>query len=352
MQNVQEPLKVFISYSHKDKQMKEKLMTHLNSLIRQKYISLWFDNMILPGKEIDKEVLSALENSQIVLLLLSSDYLSSDYCYQIEMEKALILRKEEKLEVVPILLRPVDLIGTPIDHLMTLPEDRKAVTLFKNEDKAYKNVAEGIRRVAEGWYRRSIPSLNGDGTGQPIGNKDKSGTRQPYNNYGIQINGNVHGKNQVKGRQFDESLNTLGMKLEEWNNRLKMEQLQKAVKRKAKWGGLAIVLAISIISIIVSHYTKPVVSEEPEEVSIEEEGEKQVLHLGGQGYDGANLRSAPEKGGNVITIISGDIELFYENEMAEGDTTIWLKVSTEGIEEAWISKKVIREEDLEKIGIQ
>ncbi len=195
MQNVQEPLKVFISYSHKDKQMKEKLMAHMNSLIRQKYISLWFDNMILPGKEIDKEVLIALESSQIVLLLLSCDYLASDYCYQIEMEKALILCKEEKLEVVPILLRPVDLIGTPIDHLMTLPEDRKAVTLFKNEDKAYKNIAEGIRRVVESWYRRSIPILNGDGTGQPIGNKDKSGIRQPYNNYGIQINGNVHGGN-------------------------------------------------------------------------------------------------------------------------------------------------------------
>ena len=99
------------------------------------------------------------------------------------------------MEVVPILLRPVDLIGTPIDHLMTLPEDRKAVTLFKNEDKAYKNIAEGIRRVVESWYRRSIPILNGDGTGQPIGNKDKSGIRQPYNNYGIQINGNVHGGN-------------------------------------------------------------------------------------------------------------------------------------------------------------
>ncbi len=199
----------------------------------------------------------------------------------------------------------------------------------------------------------------------------------------------VNPKFQERGGQFDESLNTLGMKLEEWNNKLKVEPLQKAVKRKVKWGGSVIVLAISIVFIIVPYYmepvlsgsaknacdkinqlsadfegnirsyanryytpAKPVILEESEEESIEEEGVKQVLHLGGQGYDGANLRSAPEKGGNVITIISGDIELFYENEMAEGDTTIWLKVSTEGIEEAWISKKVIREEDLEKIGIQ
>ncbi len=193
MQNVQEPLKVFISYSHKDKHMKDKLIAHMNSLIRQKYISLWFDNMILPGKEIDKEVLSALQSSQIVLLLLSADYLTSDYCYQVEMEEAMVLRDKKKLEIVPILLRPVDLKGTPIDNLMTLPEDRKAVTLFNNQDKAYKNVAEGIRGVVEGWYQKSIPSLNGTAKGQLMGNKDKREMKQSYNNYGIQIFGDVHG---------------------------------------------------------------------------------------------------------------------------------------------------------------
>jgi hypothetical protein len=193
MQNVQEPLRVFISYSHKDKRMKDKLMTHINSLIRQKYISLWFDNMILPGKTIDKEVLCALQSSQIVLLLLSADYLASDYCYQIEMEEALTLRDKKKLEVIPILLRPVDLKGTPIDNIMTLPEDRKAITLFKNEDKAYKNVAEGIRRVAEIWYRKSIPNLTGNWAGQPAENEDKNNSKQCNINYGIQINGDVHG---------------------------------------------------------------------------------------------------------------------------------------------------------------
>lgn len=95
MQTVQEPLKVFISYSHKDKRLKDKLITHLNALIRQKYISLWYDNMILPGKEIDEEIRAALQSSQIVLLLLSADYLTSNYCYQEEMEEAMNLRKEK-----------------------------------------------------------------------------------------------------------------------------------------------------------------------------------------------------------------------------------------------------------------
>lgn len=163
-------------------------------------------------------------------------------------------------------------------------------------------------------------------------------------------------KFQEKGGQFDEALNTLGMKSEEWHNKLKMEPVLSGSAKNAcdKINQFSADFEGNIRSYADRYYTpaKSVISEEPEEVSIEEEGEKQVLHLGGQGYDGANLRSTPEKGGNVITIISGDIELFYENEMSEGDTTIWLKVSTEGIEEAWISKKVIREEDLEKIGIQ
>ena len=87
MQSVQEPLKVFISYSHKDKRLKDKLITHLNSLIRQKYISLWYDNMILPGKEINEEIREALQESQIVLLLLSANYLTSNYCYQKKWKK-------------------------------------------------------------------------------------------------------------------------------------------------------------------------------------------------------------------------------------------------------------------------
>lgn len=198
MQSVQEPLKVFISYSHKDKRLKDKLITHLNSLIRQKYISLWYDNMILPGKEINDEIRQALQGSQIVLLLLSADYLTSNYCYQKEMEEAMNLRKEKKLAVIPIMLRDVDLIGTPIDSIMSLPEDRKAVTQFRNEDAALKNVAEGIRKVVEGWFREctfgseTIPEKS-------FSNKNKeNNTSAIQNNYGFQFNGST-----INGGHFE-----------------------------------------------------------------------------------------------------------------------------------------------------
>ncbi len=197
-------------------------------------------------------------------------------------------------------------------------------------------------------------------------------------------------KFQEKGENFDESLNVLGIKLEEWHGQLKKKPLQKDVKRKVLWSGSLILLVVLVIFVIIPYYMEPVLSgnaknvcvkinqlsaefegnirdyanryytpavepvslEEQKNGAIETKEKGHVLHLGGEGYDGANLRSTPGKEGNVITVISGDIELLYENETVEDDSTIWLKVSTEGVGEAWISKKVIREEDLERIGIE
>ena len=198
MIDVREPLKVFISYSHKDKRLKDKLITHLNALVRQKYISLWYDNMILPGKGIDKEIRESLRNSQIVLLLLSADYLTSNYCYQEEMEEAMILRKEGKLVIIPIMLRDVDLTGTPIDNIKSLPEDRKAVTQFRNEDVALKNVAEGIRKVVEGWFREcTLGSATSPVKSDSNENKENN-TFAPQSNYGFQFNGST-----INGGHFE-----------------------------------------------------------------------------------------------------------------------------------------------------
>lgn len=195
------PLNVFISYSHKDKEWKERLIPHLNALIRQRYITLWYDNMILPGAEIDAAVLKALHESQIVLLLISSDYLASDYCYDVEMKEALSLREASGVEVIPVLLRPVDLTGTPFDGLKSLPEDRKAVSLFENHDAAYENIAKGIRKVAESWHRRPKPTrpkptrINGKETACSKGTGDSN----IFNNYGFQFNGNIfHGDVKIK----------------------------------------------------------------------------------------------------------------------------------------------------------
>lgn len=155
MRKLQFPLKIFISYSHHDKSMRDHLMNHLSSLIRQKYIKLWYDDMILPGFCINDKIFQAMIECDIALLLISADYLASDYCYSIEMETFMKLQNVGKI-VIPVLLRTVDLNGTPFEGLKSLPEDRKAVSSFANEDDAMTSIAFGIRRVVESVYKETV----------------------------------------------------------------------------------------------------------------------------------------------------------------------------------------------------
>lgn len=181
----QEALKVFISYSHKDKEFKEKLVKHLSSLIRQKYICLWYDNMIQPGEDLDESVLEALHSSQVMLLLVSANYLSSEYCYETELGEAMRMRKEQGMIVIPIMVRPVDVKGTLFDGIMSLPTDRKAITQFSNQDEAYEDIAKGIRRVVEGRVLSSLPRYQGIQNAAPHPNANIQ------NNNGINISGSI-----------------------------------------------------------------------------------------------------------------------------------------------------------------
>jgi internalin A len=82
------PLSVFISYAHEDEPLRQQLETHLSLLRRQGLIANWHDRQILPGTEWEKEIDAHLESAQLVLLLISPDFLASDYCYEIEMKRA------------------------------------------------------------------------------------------------------------------------------------------------------------------------------------------------------------------------------------------------------------------------
>lgn len=191
MEKVQLPLKVFISYSHQDKALKERLMKHLNSLIRQKYIEIWHDSMVLPGADVNEDISRQIEECDMALLLISADYLASDYCYSVEMETFMKLRDVGKT-VVPVLLRPVDLDGTPFENLKALPEDRKAVSSFSDEDEAMKSVASGIRMVIDRIYKKSIPGMKGVSQREKT-MSDVSSSSTPVNHgfvfYGNEING-------------------------------------------------------------------------------------------------------------------------------------------------------------------
>lgn len=106
----------------------------------------------------------------------------------------------------------------------------------------------------------------------------------------------------------------------------------------------------------VEQYYTPAERDAHEEETTEAEAqnvEKPVLHLNKEGIHGANLRSTPgTAGGNRIKVVSGDQELYYEGETQTVKGTVWIKVSTDDVEAAWISRKLIDENDLAAAGIE
>jgi len=140
-----EEVKIFLSYSHKDDELRKELSKHLSLLKRQGIITEWHDRKILAGVEWEEEIDTHLNTSQVILLLISSDFIASDYCYGIEMMRAMERHENGEARVIPIILRAVDWRVSPFSKLQTLPRDGKPVTSWKNYDEAFANVTEGIR---------------------------------------------------------------------------------------------------------------------------------------------------------------------------------------------------------------
>src|ERR1700686_211738 len=107
------PVEVFYSYAHEDEALRAELEKHLSLLRRQGVISDWHDRHIAPGTDWAQAIDEHLERASVILLLVSADFLASDYCYGIEMQRALQRHQAHEAAVIPILLRPVDCYGAP-----------------------------------------------------------------------------------------------------------------------------------------------------------------------------------------------------------------------------------------------
>ena len=142
-------LEIFYSYAHADEALREHMETHLSLLHRQGLISEWHDRQILAGDEWARDIDQHLETASIILLLISPDFLASDYCYDIEMQRALERHKNGEAQVIPVILRPVDWEGAPFARLKCLPRDARAVTEWDNRDAAFRDIARGIRTAIE-----------------------------------------------------------------------------------------------------------------------------------------------------------------------------------------------------------
>jgi hypothetical protein len=144
------PTNVFFSYSHKDEEHRDRLETHLALLKRQGIIEAWHDRRIGAGTEWKAAIDANLAEAQIVLLLISPDFLASDFCYDVEVKRAIERHAAGATRVVPIIVRACDWESAPFAKLQALPKDAKPITKWSDPDEAWTDVARGIRKaVAE-----------------------------------------------------------------------------------------------------------------------------------------------------------------------------------------------------------
>jgi hypothetical protein len=151
---------IFFSYSHKDEALRDCVAEALSALKRSHVIQEWHDRQIPPGSEWKDEIDRNLRTADIILLLVSASFLSSDYCWSEELQVAMDRHEAQEACVIPIILRPCDWQETPFAKLQALPKDAKAVTLWSNEDEALTDVAQSIRMtVKQVMERKNQPKV-------------------------------------------------------------------------------------------------------------------------------------------------------------------------------------------------
>jgi hypothetical protein len=140
---------VFFSYSHADEALRDQLEKQLALLKRQGVIDTWHDRRIGAGSEFAKEIDEHVNSDDIILLLVSPDFLDSDYCYEREMQRALERHEAREAVVIPVILRPCDWTAAPFGKLNAAPPDGRPITKFADRDDALLEVAKAVRSVAE-----------------------------------------------------------------------------------------------------------------------------------------------------------------------------------------------------------
>lgn len=151
---------LFFSYSHKHESLRDELDKHLSILKRQGVIGAWHDRRITARSEFSSEISHYLKSANIILLLISSDFLASDYCYDLEMKHAMQMHENKQAVVIPVILRPCDWHNTPFGQLMATPRDGKPVTKFASLDEAFLEVTNEIKRVAKAVAPTEPPKSN------------------------------------------------------------------------------------------------------------------------------------------------------------------------------------------------
>lgn len=140
-------ISVFFSYSHKDEVLRDDLANHLKILERAGVIRSWHDRRIEAGEDWKAAIDEHLASATVVLLLVSSDFLASDYCYDVEVKRALERHDAREATVIPVVLRSCKWNRAPFARLQALPKNAIPVTSWTNRDEAWTSVVDGIEKA-------------------------------------------------------------------------------------------------------------------------------------------------------------------------------------------------------------
>lgn len=139
--------KLFFSYSHADENFRDTLEKHLSALKHEGLIDSWHDRKIRAGDEFENVIDENLKQADVILLLISADFIASRYCFEIEMKRALERHAEGTARVIPIILRHCDWKTMPFAKIMAAPTDGKPIKAWADIDEAYTDVAGHIRKA-------------------------------------------------------------------------------------------------------------------------------------------------------------------------------------------------------------
>jgi CheY-like chemotaxis protein len=155
------PVTLFYSYAHEDESLRDELQGHLKILERRGLLAPWHDRKIVAGQDWSHEIDANLRSAELVLLLISKDFIGSDYIMGTELHAAMQRHATQQTVVVPIVVRAVDLdpedaSDMPFLKLQGLPTGLRPVTSWPNRDEAWTDVAKGLRATVKGIRDRRV----------------------------------------------------------------------------------------------------------------------------------------------------------------------------------------------------
>ncbi len=162
-------VRIFVSYSHVDSAVRDKLEVHLAALKRDGVVT-WYDGDMQAGDALDTEIARALRQSHLFVALLSPDYLASHYCWKLEYQRAMGCRARGTLRVVAVVVRPCDWKATTAAGFKLLPTDGKPISRWRSQDQALLDVTQGIRKVVQAIRKEALaPRARAAKVGGPAG---------------------------------------------------------------------------------------------------------------------------------------------------------------------------------------